>query len=507
MEKKLLSFNELENKVKDIKKRKKKIILVSGVFDLLHLGHIKYFSAAKKLGDILIVSLTTDEYVRKGFNRPVFNQYQRAEVLSSIKNIDFVVFSKNFNCLKIIKSVKPNIYFKGPDYKDTKNDLSKNILKEINLVKKFGGKTEFANEETFSSTNLISNFLSFFTKKQQLFINNIKKKYDFKKVVNYINSLEDLNVTCVGEIIIDKYMFTETIGKSGKEPYLVHRVKNEESYSGGSAAIANQISEFTKKVSLISMIGDRKDHLSFIKKKLNNKINFSFIKKKNSPTIVKERYLETISKSKVFGTYIINDEEISRFQENELINLIQKSKRKDSMIVISDYGHGLITKNIAKYFSKLGKKVYLNTQLNAGNWGRHSLLKYKNINTLLLNERELRYEMRDDNTNINLIAKKLMKYLKIENLIITKGSSGAILINLKYGKIINAPALTSNVIDKVGSGDAMLSIISLCLKNKIPYDLALFFGIIIGSLSVQIIGNKRQITKLEFLKTIEYLLK
>ena len=159
---------------------------------------------------------------------------------------------------------------------------------------------------------------------------------------------------------------------------------------------------------------------------------------------MKERYLETISKSKVFGTYIINDEEISRFQENELINLIQKSKRKDSMIVISDYGHGLITKNIAKYFSKLGKKVYLNTQLNAGNWGRHSLLKYKNINTLLLNERELRYEMRDDNTNINLIAKKLMKYLNIENLIITKGSSGAILINLKYGKIINAPALTSN---------------------------------------------------------------
>jgi bifunctional ADP-heptose synthase (sugar kinase/adenylyltransferase) len=222
---------------------------------------------------------------------------------------------------------------------------------------------------------------------------------------------------------------------------------------------------------------------------------------------VKERYLETISKSKVFGTYIINDQQISKFQENQLINLIKKSNTKDSIFVISDYGHGLITKYIAKYFSKLGKKIFLNTQLNAGNWGRHSLFKYKNINTLLLNERELRYEMRDDNANINLIAKKLMKDLKISNLIITKGASGAILVNLKYGKIITAPALTSNVIDKVGSGDAMLSIMSLCLKKKIPYDLALFFGIIIGSLSVQVIGNKKQITKLEFLKTIEYLLK
>ena len=80
-------------------------------------------------------------------------------------------------------------------------------------------------------------------------------------------------------------MFTETIGKSGKEPYLVHRVKNEESYSGGSAAIANQFQVY-KKVSLISMMGDRRSSIFY--KKLNNKINFSFIKKKNSPTIVKE---------------------------------------------------------------------------------------------------------------------------------------------------------------------------------------------------------------------------
>ena len=97
MEKKLLSINELEKKVENIKKSKKKIILVSGVFDLVHLGHIKYFSAAKKLGDILIVSLTTDEYVRKGFNRPAFTHFQRAEVLSAIKYVDFIVFSKDFN--------------------------------------------------------------------------------------------------------------------------------------------------------------------------------------------------------------------------------------------------------------------------------------------------------------------------------------------------------------------------------------------------------------------------
>ena len=73
MKNKILSLNNLSKKIIDFKKKNKKIILCHGVFDLLHLGHIKHFEEAKKYGDILVVTITPNKYVSKGPNRPVFN--------------------------------------------------------------------------------------------------------------------------------------------------------------------------------------------------------------------------------------------------------------------------------------------------------------------------------------------------------------------------------------------------------------------------------------------------
>ena len=88
---KIIAPNQISKIISNVKTLKKKIALVSGVFDLLHLGHIKYFKAAKKHADILILSLTDDKFVNKGIGRPYFKLHQRAEVLSSIKYIDYII--------------------------------------------------------------------------------------------------------------------------------------------------------------------------------------------------------------------------------------------------------------------------------------------------------------------------------------------------------------------------------------------------------------------------------
>ena len=71
---KIIPFINLEKKIKDLKKNKKKIVLCHGVFDLLHPGHFKHFKTAKNYGDILIVSVTADNFVNKGPDRPAFNE-------------------------------------------------------------------------------------------------------------------------------------------------------------------------------------------------------------------------------------------------------------------------------------------------------------------------------------------------------------------------------------------------------------------------------------------------
>ena len=110
MKKKIIDYLNVEKIIKLLKKKGKKIVHCHGVFDLLHIGHLKHFESAKKNGDILIVSLTPDKFVSKGFNRPYFNSEQRVESLASIGVIDFVVLNNSTNAVDIINKIKPKLF-------------------------------------------------------------------------------------------------------------------------------------------------------------------------------------------------------------------------------------------------------------------------------------------------------------------------------------------------------------------------------------------------------------
>ena len=179
-----MKIKELKDIVKisqQLKKKKKKIILCHGDFDNFHYGHLKYFESAKKFGDILVVSLTSDKYINKGLNRPIFNEKQRAEIISSLKIVDYVYVDNNLTAEKIISNLKPDYFVKGSDYKDSKKDLSGNIIKEKKLVEKKGGKLVFTDEEVFSSSKIINH--SGMNKDLLKSLINIKKKYDINEII------------------------------------------------------------------------------------------------------------------------------------------------------------------------------------------------------------------------------------------------------------------------------------------------------------------------------------
>ena len=135
---------------------------------------LKTFYLAKKNGDILIVSITQDKFINKGFGRPIFNQNIRAEMLSSISIIDFVIINNEPSAEDVINSIKPNFYCKGIEYKDKKVILQKN-LPWIKVIKKINGKIIYSNEDTYSSSKIINTNLNLYNKKQSEFIKLIKK--------------------------------------------------------------------------------------------------------------------------------------------------------------------------------------------------------------------------------------------------------------------------------------------------------------------------------------------
>ncbi|MGO9013474.1 MAG: D-glycero-beta-D-manno-heptose 1-phosphate adenylyltransferase [Dissulfurispiraceae bacterium] len=117
-----MSKVRLRNEIKEIaaklRSEGKKIVFTNGCFDLLHIGHIRYLTEAKKLGDILIVGLNSDASVRRlKPQRPINEESQRAEVIASLEMVDFVTLFPEDTPYELIKSIRPDVLVKGGDWK------------------------------------------------------------------------------------------------------------------------------------------------------------------------------------------------------------------------------------------------------------------------------------------------------------------------------------------------------------------------------------------------------
>src|SRR3989338_2817498 len=119
---KVISFNELNRVL--LEQEFPRIVQCHGVFDLLHIGHIKHFQTAKTYGDILIVTLTPDRYVNKGPDRPRFTASLRAEAIAALDCVDFVIINHWPTAVEAIRLIKPSIYAKGDEYKNSENNIT-----------------------------------------------------------------------------------------------------------------------------------------------------------------------------------------------------------------------------------------------------------------------------------------------------------------------------------------------------------------------------------------------
>ena len=132
---KIKNLNELIKIVQKLKSQNKKIVTTNGVFDILHLGHIKYLEEAKKLGDVLIVGVNTDASVKrnKGDKRPINDEKSRASVLASLESVDYVFLFNEKDPRSWLSKIKPHFHVKAGDYK-----MSQIIEKDV--VEKNTGK-------------------------------------------------------------------------------------------------------------------------------------------------------------------------------------------------------------------------------------------------------------------------------------------------------------------------------------------------------------------------------
>lgn len=151
MNKKIISYEEIESLSKKIKEEGKKIVTTNGAFDILHVGHIRAFYEAKAQGDVLIVGLNSDRSIKeyKGPSRPINSQDDRAEMLAALEMIDYIVIFDNRWPMEFLEKVKPDVHCKGGQY-------SKETMPEWEVIERNGGKVHLLQmHEGFSTTKVI----------------------------------------------------------------------------------------------------------------------------------------------------------------------------------------------------------------------------------------------------------------------------------------------------------------------------------------------------------------
>lgn len=115
----VIAWNQIDSKLLPLRQQNKKVVFTNGCFDLLHVGHVRYLQEAKSLGDFLVVGINTDRSVQvlKGPTRPIQNENDRAEILSSLAAVDLVVIFDEETPAELIQVVKPHFLVKGGDWK------------------------------------------------------------------------------------------------------------------------------------------------------------------------------------------------------------------------------------------------------------------------------------------------------------------------------------------------------------------------------------------------------
>jgi rfaE bifunctional protein nucleotidyltransferase chain/domain len=504
---KIKTIEELAEILKKLRLKGKKIVLCHGVFDLLHPGHIKHFEKAGGKGDVLVVTVTKDNFVNRGPGRPFFEQRLRAESIAAIECVDFVAINKWPTAVEIIKKLKPHTYVKGSDYSQKYSDVTGKIFEEEEAVKSVGGILQFTDEISFSSSSLINTFFTPYPEEAKQFLHGFRRRYTAKDIVTSLKAVESVKILVIGDIIIDEYHYCIGMGKTQKDNIIATKYLNEETFAGGVLAACNHLAGFCKNITLVSCIGGKNDYANFIANHLKSNIKTEFYYRNDAHTVVKRRFVDPNFLSKLFEICYLDDtSQIPLILERKICDYLNSCLKEFDMVVVADFGHGLITPKIVKTLCEKAKYLAVNVQTNSANLGFNLITKFPRADYICIDEPEIRLACHDKFSKLEHLILRISKELGCDKIIITRGHKGAMAYSKKEG-FVAIPVFSKEIVDRIGAGDAYFSITSPCAFKNNPMGVVGFIGNAVGALKVLIVGNRASVEPVPLFKYVTTMLK
>ena len=461
---------------------KKKIIFVSGNFNILHPGHLRLLQFAKKLGSYLVVGVNNDTIAGKS---AYIKQNLR---INNVKNLNFVnevILIKNLK--STILKIKPDTIVKGKEfrYKDNEESL---------IVKKIKTKLVFSSgDHNYFSKNLLKK--EFYNSTFDLELTKdylVRNKINTKHLVKTIKKIKNINVCVIGDIIVDEYIQTNMLGLSNEEPCMVLNPTSQKKFIGGAGIVASHASSLGAKTYLFSVVG-KDENTIFVKNELKkNKVNSFLYKDTIRPTTLKQRFkVENNSQIKI--SYL-SQEPISNDIQKKIINRLKVILKNTDLLIFSDFNYGCLPQQLVNKILKIAKENNVLVTADSQSSSQiGDIARFKGVNMIAPTEREARVSVKNDTDGLVILATKLQQTSKSENIILTLGSDGVLIFSTsknKENKIDKLPALNNNPKDISGSGDSLLVMSSLFLALNSNIWEASLMGSLSAALQSSTIGNQ-----------------
>jgi rfaE bifunctional protein kinase chain/domain len=465
-----------------------KKILVTGNFNIIHHGHLRLFKFAKSLGGILVVGVNSDKIAK---NDIFINGKLRLESVAACSLIDEVFLIKK-NISHYIKKIKPDFIVKGKEHENELNPEKK-------YLDRYGGKLVFSSGDiVFSSKNLLINEKNYFEKKKNINLNFMKRhKINKNKIFSVINNFKKIKSLVIGDVIIDEYIFCESLGLSQEDNSIIYKIDRNEKFLGGAGIVAAHLASLGSDVEFITVVGNDPIKKFFSEKLKDYKVKNSSISDSSRFTNLKVRY--KLKNNTVFRVSNLSNFEIDQKIQDKIFSKVKKiiSEKKINLIVFSDFNYGVMTLDLIKKISNYAKKrkicVTADSQISSQ---IGDVSKYKNIDLLSATEFEVRTSLKNSNDGLVVLSEKLRKITNNLNLIMKLQEDGIFIHSYCKNKFINSQykndeifAINKNPIDAAGAGDSMLAAASLSLALGNDIWVSSLLGSFASAIQISRIGN------------------
>lgn len=467
--------------------RDKTVVMCHGVFDVVHPGHMRHLIYAKSKADILIASLTADHHITKSEYRPHIPQNIRAVNLAAFEMVDYVIIDQNNTPLENIEKLQPNFFAKGYEYSGKAKP--KKTREEEELIQSYGGQMLFTPGDVVYSSSKFITMEAPVIRLEKLAAVMEAENISIKDLITSLHTKKPITIHVVGDTIVDGITYTNVIGGQIKTPTLSVRLESQENYVGGAGIVAKHLQAAGANVVFTTVLGE--DPLAeFVLNDLQEAgVKVQVIIDKNRPTTYKNAIVA--SKHRLVKIDTLDNSSISDAILEKFETLIASTEA--DAVIFSDFRHGIFNKRtIETLIAAIPAHCFkvADSQV-ASRWG--NITEFKGFDLITPNEREARFALGDQDSGIRPLAARLYDEAQCKTLILKLGERGSITCSSsdysRQDASIFVDAFADNVIDPVGSGDALLAYATLALVKGYSSTIASILGSIAAACECEVDGN------------------